>query len=281
MVALLVALFQGSSSLGATAEAESPVFGLDLTFGRGVSAGPGFAISGPFALDLTIGRGISTGPGFGTSGSFSLDLRGVTGSSDLLYSGVSPVFSLNLLGASGGLAVSGRVFDATSGQRLSGVQVVIGGQSASSDGGGRYVVNNVPVGDQPGSASKSGYQTWSGTIPVPLGAAVTRDISLRATSAGGGGTPRVVSVAPKYGGRLHFLEGVKRLSVPVPVDFRVTFTANVDWAGHPPQKVRFITPQQTYEVAASGSTASQLLDMTSGFRAGDRLRVVAVSSDGT
>src|SRR5205807_291998 len=91
-----------------------------------------------------------------------------------------------------------------------------------------------------------------------------------------GTAPRVLAVKSKYSGFRFFLDGA-----PSVLPFNVQFTATMDWAGHPPGTVKFIAPRKTYIPTASGSTVSQTLSMKSDFGPGGRLRVVAVSSDGT
>ncbi|MBI4324891.1 MAG: carboxypeptidase regulatory-like domain-containing protein [Chloroflexi bacterium] len=246
MLTLLLAV--SFRALAATSEAESPVFAVDLTGSKGIFSGAASAESGLFAVDL----------------------RGITGPSDLLRSGVSDIFAVNLRGLRGGLAVSGTVFDVSAGAALAGATVQIGTASSQSGPAGQYVMPGLSAGEPLFSVSKAGYQSLSGTLAVPSGATLRRDFRLY-PSASSGSAPRVVSLACKYPGFLTFLEGVS---------FLVTFTAQVDWAGHPPGKVQFLTPRGSFDVATSGSTASRQFNMGTDFGPGGRLRVVAVSGDG-
>jgi hypothetical protein len=80
-----------------------------------------------------------------------------------------------------------------------------------------------------------------------------------------------ITLADGYEGLQYFLDGV---SLPV------TFTATVDWGGHPPGVVQFITQQQTLQVNAGNGRASQVFDVGTYFGPGGTLQVMAISSDG-
>lgn len=236
-VAILVA---GSVAVAETGEDSSPEFLLDLRKGQGTAA----------------------------SSEFTLDLRGVSGPTEPGSSWAqSAVFTVNLLGVDGGLAVSGRVYDAATGLGLPGALVELGALSASTDGQGNYGFGSVPMGEHSLRASAAGYASFNGTVVVPGGTTVRRDISLSPVAPG----LRVTEVTCKYPGFLYFLDGPA---------FNVTFTATVDWAGHPPGWVEFLTPKGTWPAATGGATASQTLNMGADFGANGKLRVVAVSGDG-
>ncbi|HOC56490.1 MAG TPA: carboxypeptidase-like regulatory domain-containing protein [Verrucomicrobiota bacterium] len=240
-----------------------------LGSGPSVRAEQGEAESAEFVLDLTLGRGaIGVGQGTAASGEFWLDLRGVAGPTLHGSWAESGVFTVNLLGVEGGLAVAGRVYDRASGLGLSGAVVELDTLSTGTDGHGNYAFGSVPIGEYALRASASGYVSFNGTVVVPGGTTVRRDISLSAGTSG----LRVADITCRYPGFLHFLDGPA---------FNVTFTATVDWAGHPPGWVEFLTPKGTWTVAASGTTASQTFNMGGDFGANGKLRVVAVSSDGT
>ena len=235
-------------------------------------AGIGEGESSEFGLDLRMGRG-TVGVGIGEAvqdSAFTLDLRGVSGPSLFGRSAESGLFMVNLLGAQGGLTVAGRVSDSGSGAVVAGALVTLGTQSTPSDGLGNYGFSSVAVGTYTLTASKSGYNSYNGSVSVSGGASIRRDVSL--TSVATSGEPRVTGITCPYPGFLHFLDGPS---------FSVPFTVTVDWAGHPPAKVEFRTPHGVYEVAASGTTGRRTFNMGSDFGAKGKLRVVAVSSDGT
>ena len=170
----------------------------------------------------------------------------------------------------GGVVVSGQVLNGSTGAGLAGVLVQLGTSSATSDSQGRYSFGAVMPGQFPLSASKTGYVDANDTVAVAPGSSLVRVITLQ-TATATGSAPRVTGVTSKYPGFRYYLDGVA---------FSVRFTATVDWAGHPPGKVQFITPHRTVEVTTSGTTAAQTLAMGSDFGVNGRLRVVAVAGDG-
>ena len=178
------------------------------------------------------------------------------------------MFAVDLL--TDGCSVSGSVLDGNTGNQLVGALVQLGTVSTVSDSGGAYSFTAVAAGDYTLTGSKSGYNNASYLVTVSAGSALSRMITLLPTSAPGS-LPSVTSVKSKYPDSSYYLDGVL---------FSVSFTANVDWAGHPPGTVQFIAPRNSYTVSASGSAASQTLAMGSDFGAGGHLQVVAVSSDG-
>ncbi|MHB8524118.1 MAG: carboxypeptidase regulatory-like domain-containing protein [Limisphaerales bacterium] len=186
-------------------------------------------------------------------------------------SATSSVFPVNLRGLAGGLAMSGTVLDGGTGKPLAGANVRLGTASAQTDAQGRFQFASVAVGDYALTASLAGYVMANDSVSVTPGSSPARVIALQRLTAPGS-APRVTSVTSKYPGFRCYLDGVP---------FSLQFTATVDWAGHPPGKVQFLTPRRTVELTTSGPTASQTLDMGSEFGPNGRLRVVAVSTDGT
>ena len=184
--------------------------------------------------------------------------------------GDSPVFAVNLLGQTGGLSIGGTVLDGNTGNGLMGALVQLGTSSTMSGSGGDYSFSSVAAGDYTLTGSMSGYSDASYSVTVGAGGALSRLITLLPASAPGS-LPSVTSVKSKYSDSSYYLDGVL---------FSVSFTANVDWAGHPAGTVQFITPRNTYTVTASGSAVPQTLGMGSDFGPGGHLQVVAVSSDG-
>jgi hypothetical protein len=184
--------------------------------------------------------------------------------------GDSPVFAVNLLGQSGGLSVSGIVLDGNTGNGLLGALVQLGTSSTVSGSGGAYNFSSVAAGDYTLTGSKSGYNNASYLVTVSAGSSLSRMITLLPTGAPGS-LPSITSVKSKYADSSYYLDGAL---------FSVSFTANLDWAGHPPGTVQFIAPRNSYTVSASGSAVSQTLAMGSDFGPGGHLQVVAVSSDG-
>lgn len=185
--------------------------------------------------------------------------------------GSSRVFAVNLRGLTGGLTLSGQVLDGATGNGVGGASVQLGTNTTISATNGVYSFASVAVGDYTLTASKAGYVTALVPVSVTPGYSAGRVITLWPTNLASA-PPKVVSIVSKYPAASYYLDGAA---------FNVVFKATVDWAGHPPGTVKFITPRKTYTVTTSGSTATQTLAMGSDFGPNGRLRVVATSSDGT
>jgi hypothetical protein len=165
--------------------------------------------------------------------------------------------------------LAGEVVDGATGNVVAGALVQFETTSTVTDAAGQYNFCSVPVGDYTLTASKTAYVTANVPVSVVPGAALFRVITLQPTNA----TPTVTAVSSGYSGVCYFLDGVS---------FPVTFIATVDWAGHPPGIVRFITPLGgDVDIATSGSTASEKIDVGNAFGPGRQLQVQAISSDGT
>ena len=206
----------------------------------------------------TIGRTIG---GLILSGMLLATARADTGYAD------SPVFAVNLLGLTNGCSVSGTVLDGNTGNGLAGALVQLGAYNTVSVSGGAYNITSVAVGDYTLSGSKPGYSAATYPVTVNAGNSLSQFITLQPTNS----VPVVTSVKSKYPDSSYYLDGAL---------FNVSFTASVDWAGHPPGTVQFIAPNNTYTVTASGPAVSQTLAMGSDFGPGRQLQVVATSADG-
>jgi hypothetical protein len=180
--------------------------------------------------------------------------------------GDSPVFPVDLL--TNGCSVSGTVLDGNSGNGLVGALVQLGTYNTISGSGGAYSISSVAAGDYTLTGSKPGYSDAIYSVTVSPGSSLSRLIVLLPTNS----VITVTSVNSKYSDSSYYLDGVP---------FNVSFTANVDWAGHPPGTVQFIAPGKTYTATASGPAVSQTLAMGSDFGPGGQLQVLAESTDGT
>ncbi len=189
--------------------------------------------------------------------------RAATGSGD------SSVFAVNLLGVTNGLTLSGTVVDGNSGNGIVGALVQLGANATVSGSQGAYSLSSLSAGSYMLTGSKPGYVANSSAITLVNGSITAHVLTLYPTNTG---TPKVNSIVSKYADSSFYLNGVS---------FSVQFTANVDWAGHPPGSVQFIAPRNTYTVSANGTSVSQTLAMGSDFGPGGRLQVVAISSDGS
>ena len=114
--------------------------------------------------------------------------------------------------------------------------------------------------------------TYYAIVTDSIGFSTSANAQLRIT-----GQITVNSVTTKYspnGETLYVLENVS---------FPVTFTVNIDWAGHPNGNVRFTTSGgDLAPLTPAGSIATQLIDVgLAGIHVGAQMQVLAVSSDGT
>jgi hypothetical protein len=167
-------------------------------------------------------------------------------------------------------ALQGTVYDA-SGSPISGASVTLQGFSpVSTDADGFFSITEIPVGNYLITVSKSGYATLNQNISIPTSATVSRNFTIYNSATLG--EIQILNISSIYTGHLFFLDGV---------DFHVTFAASVDWGEHPPQKLRFITPKNTYDVATSNTSAQIELNVGTEFGPCGKLRVMAISSDGT
>ena len=188
--------------------------------------------------------------------------------------GVSPVFAVDLQARS--VAVSGRVLNAPNRAPVSGATVTLAGQSTSSSGAGLFSFASVSLGNgNPLVVSKSGYATYTGTVPAPAGATVVTvpDILLAAANTN---RPTVTKVEPRLKGL--FLSGVT---------LHNEFTASVNWSSVTPGYVRFsVNGTQMTDLTGVGPEYVATLNMgESPFRpsfdtAGNQVTVQAVGSGG-
>ena len=171
--------------------------------------------------------------------------------------------------------VTGNILS-SSGQPIAGASVQIGSNFATSGSDGSYVITGLAAGTYPVTVSATRYTTFSSTLTISASAQISQNFTLNPAPASG--SLPTVTVSTKYNpdGQtvIYFLDGVT---------FPVTFTANVNWAGHPAGTAQFITPNNgIYQVSANGgNTASQQIDVGHAFGPGGKLQVQAVSSDGT
>ncbi len=171
----------------------------------------------------------------------------------------------------GGATLSGQVTDGANGLPIAGASVMVGTSSPFiTDAGGNYLASDLAGGLQDMVTSKSGYDTWRvGVCPSPL-QTIRKSVYLNPSSTG----LRVVSVTSSYsnGKPYYFLPGV---------GFNVTFTAQVNWNGTTPGKVRFITSRGSYDVVTSSDTTSYSLNVGSELDSCATLQAVAIAGDGS
>ena len=204
---------------------------------------------------------------------------GIYGGLEPLYYGtsfgVSGTISFNLE-SSGGLAVKGRVLDAISHQRLSGVSMSLAGQNTTTLSNGTYSFANVSLASgNTLNVSMSGYMTAALTITPPTGASILTvpDVLLQITASAN--QPVVTSLNST-------LVPVFISGLPITDDF----TATVNWNGSTPGVVDFYANNQLIKsLSGAGPTYTMTLD-SSYFNpslavGGNTLSVIAQNSQGT
>ncbi|MBE0540093.1 MAG: carboxypeptidase regulatory-like domain-containing protein [Verrucomicrobia bacterium] len=173
------------------------------------------------------------------------------------------------------IAVSGRVLDAASRAPVSGAAVSLAGQNTSSSSAGLFSFANVAASGNTLAVSKSGYATYTGTVPVPAGAnaVMLPDVLLQAAPVGN--KPVVTGVRTRHEGM--FLGGIAMLN---------DFTATVNWQGLAPNQVRFyVNGNLAATRTTSGTEVTVTLDMGLGFApsfspGANTVRVVAEAGNG-
>ena len=167
----------------------------------------------------------------------------------------------------GDAILRGQVFDLAKKTLLTGATITAAGKSATSNASGNYSFTPMPSGNLTVKASKKGYVPVTEDVYVAPLSNTRRDFWLSPSGQTG---IQVTSVSTRYGGQVCFIEGF---------DEMVTYTASVDWAGHPRGKVRFTTPKEVHDVPASGNTASLAINIGDELQECSLIKVKAISSD--
>lgn len=190
--------------------------------------------------------------------------------------GTSSGFTVDLAALTRGIAVSGRVLDAASRAPVSGAAVSLAGQNTSSSGAGLFSFASVSSSGSTLTVSKSGYATYTGTVPVPAGASSVTLPDILLPAAPVGNKPVVTKVEPRLTGL--FLSGVT---------LNNDFIASVDWNGVTPGYVRFsVNGTQVSNQTGNGLEYVASLNMGSSpfspsfNAAGNRVTVQAVGNGG-
>jgi hypothetical protein len=169
----------------------------------------------------------------------------------------------------GASTLQGKVYDSFSNQPLAGARITLKTFSTTAGPDGSYVLTNLPAGSYLLTVGKKGYVQHNENIYVAPSTTVGKDFWLSPASAVTG--LRVLSITSRYAGHTCYLDGFSR---------PVRYTASVDWDGHPPGSVRFMTPKASFDIPTTGNTASREFDMGHDFGVCGQLRVKAISSDG-
>jgi Ig-like domain-containing protein/carboxypeptidase family protein/CARDB protein len=204
-----------------------------------------------------------------TSGTFREDWKLINGSATTVpVSNSNTVWASIRVGSSGQSSIIGSI-KSSAGNVIAGADVRIGTNTTQSDAQGNYSISGLAAGDYTATVSKSGFNTASATVNVPPNAQTRWDFTLEPNISS---TSITANVSTKYRGKSFFLDGVTH---------NVLFTANVNWAGHPPGSVSFITPKATYIIPTNSSTAQKTLDMGNEFGTCRNMRFSARSADGS
>lgn len=161
--------------------------------------------------------------------------------------------------------VEGMVMDGRSGEPVAAATVSVESENAVTDGAGRYRIEGLSAGEYVIAARREGYGTRIENITVSgCMETIARNMVLTAQGA----EIEIVAVTSRYAGHVTYMDGV---------DHEVEFTAHVDWAGHTPGYVRFITRKGVYDVPASGEAVSKRFNMGTDFGVCGKLTVRAFS----
>ncbi|MCX7704776.1 MAG: PQQ-binding-like beta-propeller repeat protein, partial [bacterium] len=178
---------------------------------------------------------------------------------------------IGLFGTGGGdgqSALITTVYDGSNGNALEGAQVKVGSQIIITDYAGQCVFSPIAPGSYDIEVNKDGYSSVIKPVEVPASSNVSKNIIIYPSNFV---MPIVTDISSKYDGTVFYLDGV---------DFDVEFTINIDWAGHTPGKVKFITPRKIIEQSVSTSSAKQTFNMGTDFGIGGTLKVQAITSTG-
>jgi hypothetical protein len=166
----------------------------------------------------------------------------------------------------------GTVRDGSTGDYIYNAEVRLdGGSPHYTNGQGVFSFQDVAVGDCTLTVEKSGYYDSSEEVRVEADS--TTQVVVWLSPEDTGTDPVVVSIIGDYSGpgkHVYYLDDVW---------LNETFTAKVQWNGHPAGSVQFITPYGTYLGSGSGDTWHHTFNMGADFGAGGTLQVKAIAGD--
>src|ERR1039457_2343375 len=148
---------------------------------------------------------------------------------------------------------------------LSNATVTIDGQTYTTDSSGKFNSGKLKKGNYTVAVAKSGFDSQSATVTMN-DTPVTQDFSL---------VPKPITVnelkSDKYQDARYYLPQI---------DLTLNFTSTIDWNGHDPGKVKFITSSVTKAVATKNSTAQNTINIGKYINPCETLKVVAIAADG-
>ena len=178
------------------------------------------------------------------------------------------------VGSSSTASISG-VVKSTSGDTIAGAQVIATSQStgsgpspATTDGNGQFSFANLAAGRYVLSATKAGFSPGRGEVTAIAGGAVTTSLSLSPLQTG----VQITSLKNQYPGKVYFLPNIP---------LTLNYTATIDWGGHQPGSVDFLTGGRSHVVSTSGNTASISFNVATDLRPCDTVSAVAIGADGS
>ena len=168
--------------------------------------------------------------------------------------------------------LNGIIYDAITGEPIEGAEVSVPSQpSTLTNEFGEFSFSDLEPGETSISVSKNGYYTL--THPAVISYGSSTHLTLVMTLDTGGNLPAVVEVRGNYcgpGKHSYYLDGIS---------LDENFVATIDWKTFTPDKVKWILPGQTIIDNITGDTVSRTFDVGNDFGAGQKLKVVAISSD--
>lgn len=241
----LLSLPQGGGAYGVS---DSPEFWLDL---RSFVTGGGaydYADSSVFPLDLYPVNRV-----WGDSGEFAFDSGGVW----------EPA------------GFEGMVKDYNTGLGVVGATVSLTGESnATTDSEGIFSFGDPAAGTKTLTVTHPDYYQVSKQVTVTENSG--SQLSIVMISKGDTTNPVVVDITSNYcgnGQHVYYLDGIS---------LNQTFTASIDWNGHTPGTVRWVTPTGTYDQPCSTpvfAEESRQFNVGTEFGVGGKLQVIAISGD--
>jgi len=160
------------------------------------------------------------------------------------------------------------VYDGSNGQKLEGASVTINGETLTTDIEGKCIFTALDPGLYAVEVTKDGFSPNTKEVDLPASSNTYSNIIIYPSNFE---EPTVTDISSKYEGRVFYMNGV---------NFNVKHTVNIDWAGHTPSKVKFITPKGVFEENTSENTISKTFNMGSDFGIGGTLKVQAVTDTG-
>jgi hypothetical protein len=169
------------------------------------------------------------------------------------------------------LGLAGTVYDGATGDRLVSATVSVPGEGTlPTSPNGRFVFEDASPGPATVSVSKAGYYPVNQAVVVSSSSRTS--ISIVMTPSVGFGVSEVRSRFTGPGNRTYYLDGISLTE---------QFTATVDWDGHTPDIIRWLTPYGQFDDYVTGTTSTRSFNMGSDFGVDGSLQVIAISGDGT